>query len=264
MGRLTDDMTRLCGEIGALRSSREVFISDLRHDISELKAGAEKMQSGFRSEHAEMSRNMKANLGSFVSDLKSKVSDVQAGFRNDRFDMSRNMKADLLAFISELKEFASELAEDVSDMQSGFRKAHANMAAKTKGERERFLSELGQYMNVLRQEIAGFRREFADDIAGARRAWFGHFPAGTAAAETEEIKTPHAAEAATADEVIPNDFTVIAEIGPVRQGRLNKAGYYTFAQLAKSTPEKLREILGKSARSANVENWIDDARDLAQ
>ncbi len=30
MGRLTDDMTRLCGEIGALRSSREVFISDLR------------------------------------------------------------------------------------------------------------------------------------------------------------------------------------------------------------------------------------------
>jgi len=264
MGRLTDDMTRLCGEIGALRSSREVFISDLRHGISELKAGVEKIQSGFRSEHAEMSRNMQANLGAFVSDLKVKVSDMQSGFRNDRFDMSRNMKEDLLAFISELKEFVSELAEDVSDMQSGFRKAHANMAAKTKGERERFLFELGQSLNVLRQEIAGFRREFAVDIAGARRAWFGHIPAGTVAAKTKQIKTRHAAGAATDDEVISNDFTVIAGIGPARQGRLNKAGYYTFAQLAKSTPEKLQEILGGSARSANVENWIEDARDLAQ
>ena len=264
MGRLTDDMTRLCGEIGVLRSSREVFISDLRHGISELKAGTKKMQSGFRSEHEEMSRNMKDNLGTFVSDLKGKVSDMQSGFRNHRFEMSRNMKADFLAFISELKEFVSELAEDVSDMQSGFRKAHAKMAAKTKGERERFLSELGQSLNVLRQEIAGFRREFAVDIAGARRTWFGHFPAGTVAAETEKTETPHAAEAATEDEVIPDDLTEIAGIGQARQGQLNEAGYYTFAQLAKSTPEKLRKILGGSARSANVENWIEDARDLAQ
>ena len=264
MGRLTDDMTRLCGEIGALRSSREVFISDLRHGISELKAGVEKMQSGFRSEHAEMSRDMKANLGTFVSNLKGKVSDMQSGFRNNRFDMSRNMKADLLAFNSELKKFVLELAEYVSDMQSGFRKAHANMAAETKGERKRFLSELGQSLNVLQQEIAGFRREFAVDIAGARRAWFGHLPAGTVAAKTKKIKTRHAAEAATADKVMSDDLSIIAGIGPARQGQLNKAGYYTFAQLAKSTPEKLREILGESARSANVENYIEDARDLAQ
>jgi predicted flap endonuclease-1-like 5' DNA nuclease len=254
MGRLKDDVTRLGGEIGALRSSREVFIRDLRHGISELKAGAQKMQPGFRSEHA---------------------------------DMSRNMIADFLDFISKLKEFVLEMAEDVSNMQSGFRKAHAKMAAETKGERERLLSEFGQSSNVLRQEIAGFRREFAVDTA---RAWFGHFPVGTAAAETKKIETPYVAEAlksraddadelqtakvregfmeadeaATVDDVILNDFTVIAGIGPAREGRLNKAGYYTFAQLAKSTPEKLREILGGSARSANVENWIEDARDLAQ
>ncbi|MGA9176769.1 MAG: hypothetical protein WBZ05_05955 [Desulfobacterales bacterium] len=257
MGRLTDDMTRLCGEIGDLRSSREGFISDLRHGISELKAGAKKMQSGFRSEHEEMSRNMKDNLGTFVSDLKSKVSDMQSGFCSEHEEMSRNMKDNLGTFVSDLKG-------KVSDMQSGFRKTHTKMAEKTKGERERFLSELGQSLNVLRQEIAGFRREFAVDIAGARRAWFGHFPAGTVAAESEKIKTPHAAEAATEDEVIPDDLTDIAGIGPARQGQLNKAGYYTFAQLAKSTPEKLRKILKGSARSANVENWIKDAMDLAQ
>jgi predicted flap endonuclease-1-like 5' DNA nuclease len=209
MGRLTDDMTRLGGEISVLRSSGEVFISDLRYGISELKAGAEKMQSGFPSEHAEM---------------------------------SWNMKTDLFDFIFKLKEFVLELAEDVSDMQSGFRKAHAKMAAETKRERKRLLSELGQSSNVLRQEIAGFRKEFTVDIAGDRRVCFGHFSA----------------------EVSSDDFTVITGIGPALQGRLNKAGYYTFVQLANSTPEKLREILGESARSANVKNWIEYARDLAQ
>jgi predicted flap endonuclease-1-like 5' DNA nuclease len=84
--------------------------------------------------------------------------------------------------------------------------------------------------------------------------------------QTAEVKEEiiEADEAATACEVIPDDFTVITGIGPALQGRLNKAGYYTFARLANSTSEKLREILGESARSANVKNWIEYARDLAQ
>jgi len=61
----------------------------------------------------------------------------------------------------------------------------------------------------------------------------------------------------------PDDFTTIRGIGASMQQRLNKAGVYTYAQLAASTPEELRRGLGAVAQLAKVEEWIKQARELA-
>jgi large subunit ribosomal protein L21 len=61
-----------------------------------------------------------------------------------------------------------------------------------------------------------------------------------------------------------DDLTVIRGIGIATQDRLYRAGIKSFAQLAQSSPERLREILGSMARGAKVETWIEDAAGQAK
>jgi predicted flap endonuclease-1-like 5' DNA nuclease len=61
----------------------------------------------------------------------------------------------------------------------------------------------------------------------------------------------------------PDDLTTIRGIGARMNEHLNKAGIYTYAQLAASTPDELRRDLGAVARLAKVEEWIEQARELA-
>ena len=62
------------------------------------------------------------------------------------------------------------------------------------------------------------------------------------------------------EEVAPDDLTAIRGIGAGMQQRLNEAGFHTFAELAESPPEELRQILGDVGRLAKVEEWIEEAR----
>lgn len=61
-----------------------------------------------------------------------------------------------------------------------------------------------------------------------------------------------------------DDLTVIRGIGIATQDRLYRAGIKSFSQLAGSSPEKLREILGNLARGAQVETWIAEAAGLTK
>jgi len=61
-----------------------------------------------------------------------------------------------------------------------------------------------------------------------------------------------------------NDLTVIRGIGIVTQNQLYKAGIKTYAALASARPEELREVLGDVARSAKIERWIAQARELGR
>lgn len=61
-----------------------------------------------------------------------------------------------------------------------------------------------------------------------------------------------------------DNLTIISGIGIATQDRLYRAGIKSFAELAQSTPERVREILGPSGRGAKVEDWIKDAASLAK
>jgi predicted flap endonuclease-1-like 5' DNA nuclease len=59
----------------------------------------------------------------------------------------------------------------------------------------------------------------------------------------------------------PDDLTVIKGVGPVFAARLNKAGIFTYAQLAAQTPEKVQFIT--QVTRWDPADWIARAAELA-
>jgi len=142
MGILTDDMTRLRGEVEGLRSDRESLLADVSTSVANLKARTNAMQEGFHRDHTEMATQLRGGLSDFIGGLKS----------------------------------------DVTKMQDGFRDSHADMAAQTSRQRQDFTSGL-------QQGVAQFREEFAADLAGARRGWFGDSGPAPKAQQPEREET---------------------------------------------------------------------------
>ena len=71
---------------------------------------------------------------------------------------------------------------------AGFHRAHKAMARQTKAERR-------AAVNHLKKTVGGMRREFALDLAGAHRAWFGPSPAERRAQAEAERRAKAEAEA---------------------------------------------------------------------
>lgn len=89
MGVLTNDMTRLCGEMAGLRGARRALINDLSHMTRERRAAVARMQTGFRRSHTEMSRKAKADLRAFMSALRRTVSALRREVADDIAGASR-------------------------------------------------------------------------------------------------------------------------------------------------------------------------------
>ena len=111
MGPFTESMTRLCGEIVALRGARLTFVRDLGQDVAAMKAE-------FRRAHADMGRRTKAERQGFVKALGHEVASLMAGFHRAHKAMARQTKAERRAAVNHLKktvggmrrEFALDLA----------------------------------------------------------------------------------------------------------------------------------------------------------
>lgn len=111
MGPFTESMTRLCGEIVALREARLTFVRDLGQDVAALKAD-------FRRTHNEMARRTKSERQGFVKTLGHEVAGLMAGFHRAHKAMARQTKAERRAAVNHLKrtvgtmrrEFALDLA----------------------------------------------------------------------------------------------------------------------------------------------------------
>ncbi len=76
---------------------------------------------------------------------------------------------------------------------------------------------------------------------------------------TAAEERPETAAAAGAGD----DLTAIKGIGLTTRNRLNRAGITSYARLAGTRPEQVREALGKSSRGTRVEAWISQAGKLA-
>ena len=76
MGSLTDEMTRLAGEVRAVRDEREVFVRDLKRNVSQ-------MQANFHDAHAQMASKTRADRKGFVSGLTRTVAGHRRELRAD-------------------------------------------------------------------------------------------------------------------------------------------------------------------------------------
>ena len=87
---LSNDMTRLCGEIAALRDRRGSLMSHLAETRAEMQAAVRQMVDGFGEARLEMAKETKAELGGFVArvkdavtELRQNVARLQDEFRDD-------------------------------------------------------------------------------------------------------------------------------------------------------------------------------------
>ena len=76
MGRFTDEMTRLVGEIVDLRGARKGFVKDLTHNTATLIGS-------FRRSRKEMARKTKAERRAAVAHLKKTVGALRHAFAAD-------------------------------------------------------------------------------------------------------------------------------------------------------------------------------------
>ena len=107
MGRLLEDMTRLVGEIQALRGSRQAFKKDLAMDVFEMCAD-------FSDTHARMAKRTKEERLAFVDNLKQNVAELR-----------RKIRADL----DNLKQRVAELKQAIRADLAGARRAWFGMGA---------------------------------------------------------------------------------------------------------------------------------------
>ena len=83
MGRLTDDMVRLVGEIHATREDRGRLMRSLTDATVEMKRVVAGMQGAFRSAHAETMRRQQRMLRGFVSGLRATVAAFRKAVADD-------------------------------------------------------------------------------------------------------------------------------------------------------------------------------------
>jgi len=280
------DHTRMAGN---MKDKLKAFMAETEAYVSNLKNDAAGMQDKFHSDHVDMARKLKDDLNMFASGMTSSTTDLMDLFRDHRVQMAGNMKDNLKAFMAETEAYVSNLKNDMAGMQASFRSDHVDMADKLKAdlqmfaagikstvsdlekqfhdehtvlsgkaraERQMFISNVKQSLADLKQQTADLLQNISDDLAGARRAWSGAPPTPSRKRAAEKVRRPAKAQAK------PDDLTQINGIGPVMSKRLNKAAIFTFSKLASSTMAELRKALGESARFANLEMWIKEAREL--
>ena len=187
MGTLTQDMMRLCGEITALRGSRESLVKSLARETRQAKGQVSDMRVGFRKAHGKMAARTKAERTKFVSSMTADVSGMlhqipgctsghghknQTRKRQIR-NRSRNRCFRIPDRISQCpwragretnranKAFVNNVAHEVSGLLGGFHHAREEMGKTS--ERER-----GHFVAGLKKSVKGMREEVASDMAGAR------------------------------------------------------------------------------------------------
>ena len=73
MGNLTDDMTRLRGEVDALRGDRGALMQDLARGSRDLAATVSAMMVDFAAAHAAMARKTGRERTSYIAKINKQV-----------------------------------------------------------------------------------------------------------------------------------------------------------------------------------------------
>lgn len=116
----------------------------------------------------------------FITELGQNVAEMKAKLRRDHAKMARQTKA-------ERQTFVKDLGHEVETLLTGFRQVHKGMARKAKAERV-------AAVNRIKVCVGGMCQEFAQDLAGARRAWSGPTPAERRAKSEAERRAKAEAE----------------------------------------------------------------------
>jgi hypothetical protein len=121
MGNLTNDMTRLRGEVDALRGVRGALMNDLTRGARDLTTAVAAMRADFTSAHTAMAKQTRGARKTFVVAVIDEVNSLLGEFSKDRNDMARKGRDDRGAFLAEMKRQVTGLCKDTADDLMGAR-----------------------------------------------------------------------------------------------------------------------------------------------
>lgn len=260
------------------------YTDELRSNVDTLRREAAAFVAELDAAHQSMSTELRQHLGKDRASLASDTAAFLEELDSTHQAMSAEQRQQLIGYIDTLRVDVNGLRLDAKTLVDELHAAHQMMAAQQQERLSTDRARLTSDVAAMRARLQAQRRELQRDLSEAQRVW-GSFitlmeqrrarkrvarpPTPKEAAPppppVEEVAPPPAVEEAPpTEEVVPDDLTTIKGIGPKMQERLNQAGIYTFAQLAGSTAEGLRQAVGEEvSRIAKVEEWIEQAQELA-
>lgn len=108
MGRVSDDMTRLCDEIAAMASVRDTLMQDLSRTTNTRRAEVADLLSSFSDARSASARKTKADLAKFQADVQRSVRRLRHEVKNTVGEFRTDMVG--------AKQAWSELTAPVTEM----------------------------------------------------------------------------------------------------------------------------------------------------
>ena len=221
-------------------------------------------------------------LAEFHADQQAMAAELRAHMDEQEAGRQAQAAEDVRGRVEYVEELRGNTAALLKELDAAQQAMAAELRAHMGEQETARQAQAMEYMDELRSDVSAMRNELQAAQSEARRVWNSFLtiiqqrrrrkaappppppPPPVEEAPPVAEKVPIAEEAPpVAEEVAPDDLTTIRGIGPSMQQRLNEAGIDTYAQLAASTEEQLREALGETAgRLAKVEEWIEQARGL--
>jgi predicted flap endonuclease-1-like 5' DNA nuclease len=250
-------------------------VDDLRQDAATF---VQELDAAQQASAAEQSKHLAEERARLASGTAAFLGDANAAHQA----MTAAQRQQLEEYMAGLHRKVDDLRQDAATFIEDLDAAHRAMAAEQQQWLATDRAQLALDVGGLR---AGFQAELGAvraDQTDARRVWRnlavllqqrqGRRPSPAAGPPpsaapppppppSPPVEEPGAPPSPVA-EAAPDDLTAIRGIGPGMKERLNQAGIYTFAQIAQSTPDALRELLGDAGRLAKVESWIDQVHDM--
>ncbi|MFH1079725.1 MAG: hypothetical protein V1766_05625 [Pseudomonadota bacterium] len=123
MGNLTDDMTRLRGEVDALRGARGALINGLTRGARDLTTAVAAMRADFSAAHTTMAKKTGKERETFVAAVIDEVNSLLGGFSRNRNDKARKGRHDRKTFLSDMRRQVTDLCKETADDMMGARLA---------------------------------------------------------------------------------------------------------------------------------------------
>jgi len=206
------------------------------------------------SAHQAMAAELTAHLDEQESERRAQATEDAQG----RAEYVDGLHRDTAVFFKDLDSVHQAMAAELRahlDEQESERRAQAPEDARGRAE----------YVDRLESDVAAMRGRLQVNLSEARQAW------SSFAGQMQERRAgrpvaapPPPPPPPPTEEVASDDLTVIRGIGSGTQRRLNEAGIFTYAQLAESTPEELRQVLGEGPQATKAGEWIEQAQGLVE
>ena len=252
---LRDNITRM---LASLDTAHQSMASDQRQRLTEyvyrLHDNVTSMMASLDTAHQSMAAKQRQGLTDYVCGLRDNITNMLESLDKAHQSMAADQRRRLADHVYGLRDNITRMLESLDA-------AHQRMAAKQQKRLAAGRTHLASDVSKMRGRLHADQGEACkiwndfSIVMGERRAKKSGAPSPKSQTAKARKPAPPAAGKATAD-----DLTTIKGLGPARQVSLKKMGIHTFAQLAKSAPQKIRKALGASGPLANVEEWIKEAR----